>query len=301
MRPSPNPPGSIISPDSGTRVAPRAARAAGSRGARQQGVAQRLIASDLDGTLFGADSVPEPRTVAAVNAVVDAGYIFAAVTGRSYFGGADRVTNSGANAHWFIGSNGGHRMELATRTLEERLIFGEAEVHELMHELAGGLDGIGFGFEHDDGFSFDAGFRSVFPKAFDGGPRQDTASFAPDDIGKIFVSHATLSSSELIAAATPLVPPGTHVTTSGTAFVELTPPGADKALGLQRLCAKLGVAQADVIAFGDNNNDISMLDWAGRGIAMANATPDAAAAADESTAANTDFGVALVLEQLVRD
>jgi len=204
-------------------------------------------------------------------------------------------------AHWFIGSNGGHRMDLATRTLEERLVFNETDVQTMVRELTRGLEGIGFGFEHDHGFSFDDGFRAVFPNAFDGGPRQDTAAWAPHDIGKIFVSHASLTSDELIAAAQPLVPEGTHVTTSGTAFVELTPAGADKALGLARLCDKLGVEPANVVAFGDNNNDLSMLRWAGRGIAMANATPDAIAIADEVTATNVDFGVARVLEQLAED
>ena len=260
---------------------------------------QRLIASDLDGTLFGPDSVPEPRTVAAVNAVVDAGCIFAAVTGRSYFGGADRVTDSGAKAHWFIGANGGHRMNLATRTLEERLLFTEQQVNTMVSELPQSIDGLGFGFEHDRGFSFDAGFRAVFPRSFDGGPRQDTAAWAPHNIGKIFVSHPTLGSDELIDASAQLVPEGTHVTTSGTSFVELTPPGGDKAMGLARLCAQLGVDAGDVIAFGDNNNDVSMLGWAGRGIAMGNATSEAKAAADEVTATNTDFGVAQILESLV--
>ena len=262
-------------------------------------VGQRLIASDLDGTLFGASSIPEPRTVAAVNSIVEAGYLFAAVTGRSYFGGAGRVTNSGARAHWFIGSNGGQRMDLQTGRLEERLLFDPDHVHSLMADLPAAIGGIGFGFEHDSGFSYDDGFRAVFPDAFDGGPRQDTAPWAANDVGKIFVSHAELSSDALIQATKPHVPQGTHVTTSGTAFVELTPPGADKALGLARLCAKIGVAAADVIAFGDNNNDLSMLAWAGRGIAMANATDAARAAADEVTASNLDFGVAMVLEDLV--
>jgi Cof subfamily protein (haloacid dehalogenase superfamily) len=263
-------------------------------------VAQRLIASDLDGTLFGPNSVPEPRTVAAVNAAVDAGYVFAAVTGRSYFGGVDRVLDSGAKAHWFIGSNGGHRMELPTRILEERLLFSEHDVRTMVDQLAQQIDGIGFGFEHDAGFSFDAGFRAVFPNSFDGGQRQDTAAWATDNIGKIFVSHPTLESSDLIRAASLLVPDGTHVTTSGTSFVELTPPGGDKALGVARLCEKLGIAAADVVAFGDNNNDLSMLAWAGRGIAMANATSEALAIADEVTLSNTEYGVAVVLEELAQ-
>lgn len=262
-------------------------------------VAQRLIASDLDGTLFGPLKVPEPRTVDAVNAVVDAGYVFAAVTGRSYFGGADRVRSTGANVQWFIGSNGGHRMDLASGELEERLLFGEHEIEHMIHELPKQFDGLGFGFEHETGFSYDAGFCTVFPNAFDGGPRQDSAPWAPHDIGKIFVSHPTLAMNELIEATRPLVPAGTHVTTSGGGHVEFTPQGGDKAMGLARLCAKLEIDAADVVAFGDNNNDVSMLAWAGRGIAMGNATEAAKAAADEIADTNINFGVAQTLEALL--
>ena len=260
---------------------------------------KRLIASDLDGTLFGPKSVPEPRTVAAVNAAVDAGYVFAAVTGRSHFGGAGRVTEAGAQAHWFIGSNGGQRMNLVSGVLEERLLFTTDELNTIMTGLPATLDGVGFGFEHATGFTFDAGFRAVFPNSFDGGPRQDSAGWAPDDVGKIFASHADLTMAELIELATALVPAGVHVSTSGGAFVEFTPQGGDKALGLGRLCEQIGVEAADVIAFGDNSNDVSMLQWAGRGIAMANATDDARAAADELTLSNTDFGVAVVIESLL--
>jgi len=51
------------------------------------------------------------------------------------------------------------------------------------------------------------------------------------------------------------------------------------------------------VAFGDMPNDVPMLQWAGLGVAMGNAHPEAAAAADEVTASNTDDGVARVLER----
>lgn len=260
----------------------------------------RLVASDLDGTLFGAHGVPEARTAAAVNAIVDRGIVFAAVTGRSHFGGADRVTATGATAQWFIGSNGGHRLNMATRELEERLLFEADHVASMIAELPQQIRGLGFGFEHATGFSYDDGFRMVYPEAFDGGPRRDSAPWAADDIGKIFVTHRELGVDELVELASRAVPAGTQVSTSGGTFVELTPEGGAKGPGLARLCAKLGIDASEVVAFGDNNNDLSMLEWAGRGIAMANATADALAVADEVTTSNTEFGVAVVLEQLVR-
>ena len=61
--------------------------------------------------------------------------------------------------------------------------------------------------------------------------------------------------------------------------------------------AELGVDRRDVAVFGDQRNDIEMLRWAGRGIAPANATEEAQAAADEVTRSNDEDGVAVVLER----
>jgi hydroxymethylpyrimidine pyrophosphatase-like HAD family hydrolase len=59
------------------------------------------------------------------------------------------------------------------------------------------------------------------------------------------------------------------------------------------------VASAEVIAFGDMPNDVPMLRWAGQGVAVANAHPDALAAADAITASNMDDGVAQYLDALL--
>ena len=59
----------------------------------------------------------------------------------------------------------------------------------------------------------------------------------------------------------------------------------------------VGIVAADVLTFGDMPNDVPMLRWAGHGVAMGNAHPDALAAADEVTASNTDDGLARVLER----
>ena len=63
------------------------------------------------------------------------------------------------------------------------------------------------------------------------------------------------------------------------------------------MAAELGVPPADVVAFGDMPNDLPMLEWAGWGVAMANAHPAVLGAADEITAPNSEDGLALVLER----
>jgi hypothetical protein len=89
------------------------------------------------------------------------------------------------------------------------------------------------------------------------------------------------------------------VTHSGGPFVEISATGVDKAMALGELCATLGVSAAEVVAFGDMPNDVPMLRWAGLGVAVANAHPDALAAADDLTASNAEDGVALALERLI--
>jgi hydroxymethylpyrimidine pyrophosphatase-like HAD family hydrolase len=65
------------------------------------------------------------------------------------------------------------------------------------------------------------------------------------------------------------------------------------------VCESLDIAPEEVVAFGDNHNDIAMVTWAGRGIAMGNAHPALLAAVDEQTLSNVEDGVAVVLETLV--
>jgi hydroxymethylpyrimidine pyrophosphatase-like HAD family hydrolase len=73
--------------------------------------------------------------------------------------------------------------------------------------------------------------------------------------------------------------------------------GITKATGLEEVARPYEITADDVVAFGDMPNDVPMLRWAGLGVAMGNAHPDAIEAADEVTATNADDGVARVLER----
>ncbi len=86
----------------------------------------------------------------------------------------------------------------------------------------------------------------------------------------------------------------TYSTNNG--LVEIVPLGISKATGVRDVAAPLGIADTDVVAFGDMPNDVPMLLRAGLGVAMGNAHPDALAAANEVTAPNSEDGVAKVLE-----
>ena len=70
------------------------------------------------------------------------------------------------------------------------------------------------------------------------------------------------------------------------------PEGSGKIQAIKALSEKSGIAISDIVAFGDDRNDIDMLTMCGRGVAVANAIPEVLAVADEITASNDEDGVA---------
>lgn len=80
-------------------------------------------------------------------------------------------------------------------------------------------------------------------------------------------------------------------------FLELVPKGIDKAQCLSVLLQHLGLSREEMIACGDGYNDLSMIKYAGLGVAMSNAKEEVKAAADYITTSNEEDGVARVVEK----
>lgn len=80
-------------------------------------------------------------------------------------------------------------------------------------------------------------------------------------------------------------------------YMEATAAGVDKGSAITDFCEANGITLDQVIAFGDNGNDVNMLRTAGLGVAMANGIPDAREAADVVTTSNDDEGIARILVQ----
>lgn len=82
-------------------------------------------------------------------------------------------------------------------------------------------------------------------------------------------------------------------------YFEYTAPGVHKGRALAEALPKIGIDLADTAAFGDAQNDLTMLAAAGVGVAMGNATDEVKAAADMVTRSNNDDGVAHALELIL--
>ena len=90
-----------------------------------------------------------------------------------------------------------------------------------------------------------------------------------------------------------------NVSRSEPFFIEITPNGIDKAASLEHLCEIIGSSRENMIACGDGFNDISMIKYAGVGVAMANAQEEVKAAADYITVSNDEDGVAKVIYEMI--
>ena len=80
-------------------------------------------------------------------------------------------------------------------------------------------------------------------------------------------------------------------------FLELLPLGIDKAKSLAVLLERIGLTREEMMACGDGFNDLSMIQFAGMGVAMANAQDVVKEAANHITVSNEECGVAKVVEE----
>ena len=83
--------------------------------------------------------------------------------------------------------------------------------------------------------------------------------------------------------------------TSAPFYIEVVPNGIDKGASLEKIANELHVSSNEIIAFGDEMNDLTMLQYAGHGVAMGNAVKPIKLIADEITASNDEDGIALSL------
>jgi Cof subfamily protein (haloacid dehalogenase superfamily) len=87
-----------------------------------------------------------------------------------------------------------------------------------------------------------------------------------------------------------------YISKSLPEFVEFASPDVNKASGLEFLADRLGFSRERTVAFGDGENDVELVDWAGYGVAVANAHDRVLAAADLVCPSDEEEGVAQVLE-----
>ncbi|MGG5172463.1 HAD family hydrolase [Pseudarthrobacter sp. J1738] len=261
----------------------------------------RLVASDIDGTILSHDGHISERTVKAFHACRDAGVEVVFVTGRpprwltplqEQLGHTGTVICSNGAVVWDLESDkviDAKGLDLAT-VLELRRI-----VSEVRPEARFAAETLG-GFHLEPDFIEPGTVRAldhIVPA-----PLEETLS-PEETVVKFMAISANGTADAFLAEVSPAVEHLATVTHSapGTALLEISLPGLNKAVTLAEYAAQLGIDAADVVAFGDMPNDVQMLAWAGQGYAMASGHPEAIAAAGQQAPHFDDDGVAQILEQ----
>jgi Cof subfamily protein (haloacid dehalogenase superfamily) len=264
----------------------------------------RLVASDVDGTLLTPAEDVSPRTAAVIARVLAAEVPFVLVTGRPPRW-VPRVAELAGVAGYAVCANGAVLYDIGADRVIGKHELDAVRLQELARALLAAVPGCRIATERvgrtamdgaSDQFLAEPGYTHPWPNP-------DSAA-APRGVVlgrsaiKMLVRHPEMTSAQLAEAATAVFGDEVCVTySSNHGLIEVSAAGVTKATGLAEVAERLGVAAADVVAFGDMPNDVPMLSWAGHGVAMANAHPEAIEVADEVTAPNSEDGLALVLER----
>jgi len=261
-------------------------------------VVSLLVASDLDGTLLRSDGAVSSRTCAAITELVASGATFVYATGRPtrwVHPVAAEVGHHGLA----VTSNGALVIDLATgQVLHETLFFPEMS-SQVVHLILAAVPTVTFAVDGADFFGHDPKYKPRWAV-------QPGSVVAPIDVLterpfiKLLVREEDMTGQELLAICAQAIGHLAMPTrSSAEGLIEITALGTGKAQALQWIAEQAGLTAADAVAFGDMPNDLCMLEWAGHGVAVANAHAEVLAMANEVTGSNDDDGVAQVIERLL--
>jgi Cof subfamily protein (haloacid dehalogenase superfamily) len=264
----------------------------------------RLVASDLDSTLLTSQKTISERTRAAIRAAHEAGIIVLTATGRQLATMPDPVFET--EISYAVASNGAVGYDYVRQEVLFIEEIGPAAQQAVVAYLADHAPGTVYaaGRGTGDVFLVEPGFQALMTERE---RLYDRRKLVPTPLPKIVseptiklcARHPEITPDELLDILDAGRLPGCHPATSGAPFVEISRADVNKAAGLARICGPLQIGPEQVVAVGDAKNDVEMLRWAGVGVAVANAVPEALAAAGFTTASNDDDGLALVIEALV--
>jgi Cof subfamily protein (haloacid dehalogenase superfamily) len=263
----------------------------------------QLIALDLDGTVMGHDLVIPPAVHEAIGAAQAAGVHVTLATGRMFGATIPFARALGISAplicyqgalirdpltdEVLLATNmRGDEAAEAVRLLLERDIFVLAYIDERLHIAERRAELNHYLSLHPEGAEI---------VVSDDLPAEVRAA-APTKL--LFIAEPPVVTDELIRLEAHF---GDRlmITRSHQLYGELAAPGIAKGVALERLAAHLGVPQEATLAIGDQENDLSMLAWAGLGLAIGNAAPSVREAADAIVPPVHEAGVAWAIRRYV--
>ncbi|WP_416901876.1 HAD family hydrolase [Micromonospora echinospora] len=261
----------------------------------------RLVATDIDGTLLGPDRTLSPYTARVLERISTQGTPVVLVTGRPIRW--LQVVYDQLHAPLpAICANGAVVYDPAADEVLRADPLAPELLTEVARRLRAAVPGVSLAVEVVD--SRQMRHEAHFPLTWDADPTVIRAIETPEELlaapAVKLLARAGVQDPDrftsVVAEALAGLAEATHSSRSG--LVEISASGVTKAAGLAWYCARQGLSARDVLAFGDMPNDVPMLTWAGRAVAVGNAHHAVLAIADEVTAANSEDGVAAYLDRV---
>ncbi len=263
----------------------------------------RLVALDIDGTLLkwleGVGATEEriaPAVFEAVRRARAAGAAIVLASGRSPHGmtriaEALDLAGDADDPVWVVASNGAVVFRYPPlEVVHEETFDARPAVRTVLERHPSALVAVeerGIGYR----------VSSHFPEGELSGDMilTDVEEIVAGPVSRVIVRDPEATADEFLLLAEELGLHGINYVVGWTAWLDLAPVGVSKASGLEYVARELGLSAADALAIGDGRNDIEMLQWAGRGVAMGQAVEEVLAAADHVTDTVYDDGAAVEL------
>ena len=264
----------------------------------------KMIVLDLDGTLTNNKKEITPHTKQALMQAQAAGVHVVLASGRPTYGIVPLAEELKLkdNGGYILAFNGGKIIDctnnevLFEQKLDEQLVpilFQEAQKAG-MEILTYQGEGIAATNKDDEYVQHEAFINKMPVTQYD-----DFLNQLVYPINKCLIVGDPTPLHELEIRLAKELEGKMDVYRSADFFLECVPLGIDKARSLDRLISSLGISREEVIACGDGYNDLSMIRFAGLGVAMANAAKDIQSEADFVTLSNEEDGVAHVVERFI--
>ncbi|AZK44657.1 HAD family phosphatase [Erysipelothrix piscisicarius] len=256
----------------------------------------KLIATDMDGTLLDANHELTPSMRAKILELRHQGIKFGVATGRPMDSAVFGIPDIAELFDFAICDNGGFVYDFADGEIHEQFPLSEDLIREILDTFMpmGGnpvLTGPGKLYtEFEDFYNIEV--RTHIDLEY-----VDVRSKVLDSHAKIIFSGEpeTLARIEAHVLANP--DPRYVAFYSQKELIEFMDPRINKMVGLQYYMDKYGITAKEIMTFGDNNNDLHMIEDAGHGVAMENATPAVKNVADAICGLNSEDGVKQYLDQ----
>ncbi len=249
------------------------------------------MALDIDGTLVDAEQRISPEVVKAVGAVGAAGVPLVLVSGRSVLAMAEVIDALGLADGESVASNGAvtfgyHPVEVRSVVTFDARPAVELLLAELPDALVA-VEVVGKGYRVNRRFPDGELSGRAWIESVD--------NLVSEPVTRVVIRDPNSSVDDFLALAESLGLQGTNYFVGYTAWLDLAPEGVSKASALQQIASSLDVSRSDVLAIGDGRNDLELLEWAGRGVAMGQAPDEVKAVADAVTGTLAEDGAALEL------